>query len=338
MSDQPLSPAALRRLVASFRRATVLVVGDLMVDRYYSGAVRRISPEAPVPVVDVVEELQRCGGAANVALNIRRLGASVAVCGVVGDDPEGRWLREELARFGIGVAGIVAHPGRPTTLKSRVVAHRQQVVRFDRETTGPHPAEVQRRALAQLAGAWGGIDAVVISDYGKGVVQPALMERLRALKRKRGGVPVVVDPKSLHFELYRGATVVTPNLGEALAAAHVTARGDAAVERAGAALARRTRGSAILITRGEAGMSLIAPGREALHIPTLARQVFDVTGAGDTVVSVLSLALARGSSLPEAARLANVAAGIVVGEFGTVPVTGEQLLRQLAAVAGAIAT
>ncbi len=336
MSAAARVPVSLRRALASFERASVLVVGDLMVDRYYAGAVRRISPEAPVPVVDVVEEQQRCGGAANVALNIRRLGAAVEVCGAVGADAEGAWLREELARCGIGVSGVVAHAGRPTTLKSRVVAHHQQVVRFDRERTGPHPEQVQRRLLEQIAAAWERMDAVVVSDYGKGLVQRGLMERLRALGRAQGRRPLVVDPKSMHFELYRGATVITPNLAEALAAAHVAARDEAAVERAGLALARRSRGSAILVTRGEAGMSLFETGRAALHIPTLARKVFDVTGAGDTVVSVLALALARGVPLAQAARLANIAAGIVVGEFGTVPVTREQLERQIAAEPGVI--
>jgi len=321
--------AALRRRVASFGDATVLVIGDLMVDRYYAGRVRRISPEAPVPVVEVVEEIQRCGGAANVARNIRGLGAAVEVCGVVGRDTEGDWLRAELERSGVGVAGVVPHAGRPTILKSRVVAHHQQVVRFDREQAGPHPAPVQRLLAEFVASVWGRVDAVVVSDYGKGVILRALMDRVRALNRRGSGMPVVVDPKSSRFELYRGATVVTPNLAEALAAAGAAARGPADVERAGTALARRVRGSAILITRGEMGMSLFEPGRLPLHIPTVAREVFDVTGAGDTVVSVLALALARGASLPQAAGLANLAAGVVVGEFGTVPVTREQLLAEM---------
>ena len=329
MSQGVRTAPALRRLVASFDRATVLVAGDLMVDRYYAGRVRRISPEAPVPVVEVTQEILRCGGAANVARNIRSLGAAVEVCGVVGDDPEGAWLRGELERCGIGVAGIVLDSGRPTILKSRVVAHHQQVVRFDREAPGPHAAAVQRRLADALAVAWEGADAVVVSDYGKGVVGRPLMEHLRALARRVRAVPVVVDPKSPRFELYRGAAIVTPNLAEALAAAGAAGGGD--VTRAGAALARRVRGTAVLITRGEQGMSLFETGRAPLHIPTDAREVYDVTGAGDTVVSVLALALARGAKLPDAARLANLAAGIVVGEFGTVPVTRAQLL---AAVGG----
>jgi len=324
------SNAALRSYVEAFAGARILVVGDLMVDRYYAGVVRRISPEAPVPVVEVAEETQRFGGAANVAHNLRCLGAAVEVCGVVGDDAEGSWLREQLGRTGIGVDGIQAHRGRPTILKCRVVAHHQQLVRFDRERLGPHPADVQRSAAAFLKKVWPQIDAVVISDYGKGLIQGVLMDRVRALNRGKAARPVAVDPKSSRFELYRRATVITPNLAEALAAARVSGSHlEQTVEKAGAALLRSSGGSAILITRGEAGMSLFRPGLEPLHLPTVAREVFDVTGAGDTVVGVLALALGVGAPLPQAAQLANIAAGIVVGEFGTVPVNRDQLLAAL---------
>jgi len=320
----------LRALVDVCAGARVLVVGDLMVDRYYAGVVRRISPEAPVPVVEVAAETQRFGGAANVAHNLRRLGAAVEVCGVVGADAEGIWLCEHLSRAGIGVAGIHAHDDRPTILKCRVVAHHQQVVRFDREQPGPHPAHVQRAVASFLKHIWPKIDAVVISDYGKGLIQAELMDHVRTLNRAQAARPVAVDPKSSRFELYRRATVITPNLAEAFAAARAAGgRLEQTVEEAGAALVRRSGGSAILITRGESGMSLFQPGREPLHLPTVAREVFDVTGAGDTVVGVLALALAVGADLPQAAQLANIAAGIVVGEFGTVPVTRDRLLAAL---------
>lgn len=332
MSARESREALLRRLVRSFGGARVLVAGDVMVDRYYAGTVRRISPEAPVPVVEVAGETQRFGGAANVAHNIRRLGAAVDLCAVVGEDDEGRWLAAELERAGIGTDGLIRAPGRPTTLKCRVVAHHQHVVRFDREQGGPHTPEVRRRMEAFLARAWGAAGAVVVSDYGKGLVHPSLMARVRSLGRGRR-LPVAVDPKSTRFELYRGASVVTPNLAEALAAARVRGTGEPLVERAGAALQRRAGGAAILVTRGDAGMSLFEPGREPLHIPTVAREVFDVTGAGDTVIAVVALALACGAPLAEAARLANIAAGVVVGEFGTVPVTRERLLAALRAPA-----
>jgi len=322
--------AALRPLVQAFGGARILVIGDLMVDRYLSGTVRRISPEAPVPVVEVVEETQRFGGAANVAHNLRRLGAAVEVCGVVGADPEGDWLRDQLALAGIGVDGIVVEARRPSILKCRIVAHQQQVVRFDRERIGPHAEEVQATVAGFIGAAWAKLDAVVVSDYGKGLIQAALMDRVRSLNRGKAARPVAVDPKSPRFELYRRATVITPNLGEALAAARVTgAATEQNVAKAGATLQRLSGGSSILITRGESGMSLFQPGVEPLHIPTVAREVFDVTGAGDTVVGVLALALAVGAPLEQAARLSNIAAGIVVGEFGTVPVAQEQLLGAL---------
>jgi len=332
-SGEPL--AGIAEKMSAFSGARILVVGDLMVDRYYAGAVRRISPEAPVPVVEVTDETQRFGGAANVAHNLRRRGAAVEVGGAVGEDAEGCWLRRELEHAGIGVDGVLTHPGRPTILKCRVVAHHQQVVRFDRERVGPYPAEVQRALASFLSGAWPMIDAVVVSDYGKGIVQKGLLDHLRTLNRGRVVRPIAIDPKSSRFSLYRRATVITPNLGEALAAARVSGGQDVTtVEKAGAALLRSSGGAAILITRGEAGMSLFQSGLPPLHIPTVAREVFDVTGAGDTVIGVLALALAVGATLPEAARLANVAAGIVVGEFGTVTVTREQLLGALAVNAG----
>jgi D-beta-D-heptose 7-phosphate kinase/D-beta-D-heptose 1-phosphate adenosyltransferase len=305
----------------------VLVVGDVMVDRYYAGTVRRISPEAPVPVVDVAEESQRLGGAANVARNLRALGSAVDLVGVVGADAEGRWAAGELESSGVGAGGLVTDGSRPTTLKCRVVAHSQHVVRFDRERVGPILGAARRRVDEQLTAAWAGAHAVVVSDYGKGLVQPWLMARLRALGRRRR-VPVAVDPKSPHFELYRGATVVTPNLGEALAAARLKGEGEELVRRAGAALRRRC-GASILITRGEEGMTVFSGSSEPATIATVARKVYDVTGAGDTVVAVVALALAGGAGLELAAHLANLAAGVVVGSFGTASVTRGQLLAEL---------
>jgi D-beta-D-heptose 7-phosphate kinase/D-beta-D-heptose 1-phosphate adenosyltransferase len=325
---------ALRARVDAFAQARLLVVGDVMVDRYYSGSVRRISPEAPVPVVAVTGESQRFGGAANVAHNIRRLGAAVELCGLVGDDPEGAWLRAELARSGIGNAGIVTAAPAPTILKCRVVAHHQQVVRFDREAVGAPSRAAQRQVEEYLASIWDEIDGVVVSDYGKGLVHERLMSHLRSLNRGRRRKPVAVDPKSVQFELYRRATVITPNLGEALAAARVSGQGAATLEKAGGILLRRARGAAVLITRGEDGMTLFEAGKRPLHIPTVAQAVYDVTGAGDTVIAVVALALAAGMPLPQSAALANLAAGIVVAEFGTVPITREQLLGALAGVPG----
>lgn len=330
--------AALRDRVESFGGAKILVVGDVMVDRYYSGTVRRISPEAPVPVVEVTGESQRFGGAANVAHNIRRLGAAVELCGLVGADTEGDWLREELDRSGIGNKGILTTSLTPTILKCRIVAHHQQVVRFDREGTGHVARKTRQRVEEYIAAVWEDVDAAVVSDYGKGLIQEPLMALIRNLNRGRRKKTVAVDPKSMRFELYRHATVITPNLAEALAAARLSGResSEALCRRAGAMLLRRARSGAILVTRGEAGMTLFESGKPPVHIPTVAQEVYDVTGAGDTVIAVVALALACGATLIEAAHLANLAAGVVVAEFGTVPVTRDQLLAALSRAAAIV--
>lgn len=319
-------PQRLKGLVERFPSARILVVGDVMVDRYYWGRVRRVSPEAPVPVVEVSEETRRLGGAANVANNIKSLGGNPVLCGMIGRDRDGEWFLEELDRRGIDGAGIAPADGLPTTVKSRVVAHSQQVLRFDREKRDFRSSALAECVEGFLKKIWKGVDAVVISDYGKGVVSDSLMDRVRSLNRKEAKIPVVADPKSNSFERYRRCAVITPNLKEALSAASLDGEDERDVARAGNSLLRRTGGGAVLITRGEEGMSLFEKGREPFHIPTVAREVYDVTGAGDTVVGTLSLALAAGAGMREAAFLANLAAGIVVGEFGTVPVTRKELL------------
>ena len=315
----------LRGIVDAFDGTTILVVGDVMVDRYFWGQVSRISPEAPVPVVRVEEETRRLGGAANVAHNIAALGGRAVLCGVAGRDAEGEWLVGELERRGIDSSGIVLSEEVPTTVKSRVVAHNQQVVRFDREGDGELHRSASTQLLSALGDAWKNVQGAVVSDYGKGVVDEELMNRLRTLRRGKGKIPLAVDPKSARFERYRRATVITPNLREAFAAAALSGGKGRDVGRVGAALLRRTKAGAVLVARGEEGMSLFESGEEPLHIPTVAREVYDVTGAGDTVIGTLALCLAAGASFREAAYLANLAAGIVVGEFGTVPATRQQL-------------
>ncbi len=322
----------LRQRIEKFSRTRILVLGDIMVDRYFWGAAQRISPEAPVPVVDIDREDQRFGGAANVAHNIRLLGGKVYLCGAVGRDPEGEWLIQNLDHLNIGREGVVLSPDVVTTVKSRVVAHSQQVVRFDRERRGELPRRVMTEVESYLSGIWADIDGVVVSDYGKGLVQESVMARIRSLNRGKGRKVVAVDPKSAHLELYRRTTIITPTLQEALIAAGVRSSppgSEVNIKNLGAKLLSRTRAGAILITRGEEGMSLFESGREPMHITADAREVYDVTGAGDTVIGTLALALANGSSLRESARLANMAAGVVVSEFGTVPVTKKQLLRAL---------
>jgi len=322
----PSTSRRLRNLVDAFGGAKILVVGDIMVDRYYWGQVSRISPEAPVPVVQVNEETRRLGGAANVAHNITSLGGEALLCGVAGKDQDGEWLLGELDRLGIDGSGIVLSDELPTIVKSRVVAHNQQVVRFDRERRGDLPSRAASAVRSCLREVWGKVAGAVVSDYGKGVIDERLMDRLRILNRGKGRIPVAVDPKSVHFERYRRTAVITPNLREAFAAASLAGEKGRDVERVGASLLRRTKADAILVTRGEEGMSLFESGKSPLHIPTVAREVFDVTGAGDTVIGALTLCLAAGGSLRDAAYLANLAAGVVVGEFGTVPATKRQLL------------
>ncbi len=314
--------SALRRTVARAPALRVVVVGDVMLDRFLYGQVERISPEAPVPVVAVEREVERLGGAANVTHNLRSLGVSTALVGVVGDDPEGAHLREQLRALGVDAEGLATAPGRPTAVKTRVIARHQQVVRFDREFLEVLGEEHRLALQAGLERVVRGADAVIVSDYGKGVVGPALMEVLRGLEN---GAPVLVDPKPGNAACYRGAAVVTPNAREAAALAGLPVGSDAEAEAAGREIIARLGVGAVLVTRGEWGMSLVESGGAATHIPTRAKEVFDVTGAGDTTIAVFAVARAAGASLVEAACLANLAAGIVVGKLGTAAVTAEEL-------------
>jgi D-beta-D-heptose 7-phosphate kinase/D-beta-D-heptose 1-phosphate adenosyltransferase len=314
----------LRPLIDRLPAQRVLVVGDVMLDVNLWGRVRRISPEAPVPVVELERESAEPGGAANNAANAAAVGAGVMLAGVVGDDAEGARLRALLAARGVDATGLVTEAGRPTTTKTRVVAHSQQVVRVDRERSdGVAPvseAALLRWVSAHLPGAGG----CIISDYAKGVVTASLAQGVIAAARA-AGVPVVVDPKGTSYARYRGAAVVTPNLHEAELASGRTARSDAELAEVAAQLSAELDGAALLVTRGAAGMSLFVPGSEPAHVRAAAHQVFDVTGAGDTAITFLALALAAGAPLAAAMRLANRAAGVVVGKVGTATVTLDEL-------------
>jgi D-glycero-beta-D-manno-heptose-7-phosphate kinase len=313
--------------VAALRGATVLTVGDLMLDEYVWGEVKRISPEAPVPVVEVRRRTYAPGGAANVAAGVVALGGRALLTGVVGGDPAATAVRDTLSAAGVGSDGLIVDPSRPTTTKTRVIAHAQQVVRTDSEERTPLPAEVESRLLdvvrAQLAEA----DAVVVSDYRKGVVSEpvarSVIEGAAAAAK-----PVVVDPKGLHYAAYRGATVITPNEHDAGQAANVHVEGEDDLLRAAHRLSELCDGAALLITRGAEGMTLFA-GDGRLQVPARARAVYDVTGAGDTVVAVLAVALGGGVGLEEAVELANRAAGIVVGKVGTSTVTLDELAEEI---------
>lgn len=320
----------LQRYVDRFPRGRVLVLGDVMVDEYVWGTVSRISPEAPVPVVAVRSETVKVGGAGNVATNIAALGGRVRVVGVVGNDAAGERLSHELAQAGVNGDGLVVDPARPTTVKSRVVAGSQHVVRFDRESDAPLGAAVRAQLLARVREALPDAACLLISDYAKGVVSPALVRQVLAAARRRG-TPVAVDPKVQHVPLFRGVGVITPNHHEAAAAAGILVRSEADLVRVGQRLLTRLKAKAVLITRGEHGMSLFEAGKPVTHIPTFAREVYDVTGAGDTVMAGLSLALAAGAGMRDAAVLANCAAGVVVGKRGTATVSRDELRAALEA-------
>lgn len=322
------SRGALAERVRAFRGRTVLVVGDVILDRYLWGRATRVSPEAPVLVVDVDREELRLGGAGNVADNVRALGATARLFAVVGEDGAARDLCRLLDARGVDPSpGVIADAARRTTVKTRIVAHRQQVLRADEETREPLADSIHERIWERLAPALERADAVIVSDYGKGVVTAELLDRLLPEARRRG-LPVAVDPKEEHFFRYRGVTVITPNAKEAAEAWGRKLRDEASLLAAGFGLRERLGADSVLITRGEEGMSLFTEEGH-VHFPTRAREVYDVTGAGDTVVATIGAALAARAPLPEACVLANHAAGLVVAHFGTAAATGEDLVASL---------
>ncbi|MCL4874857.1 D-glycero-beta-D-manno-heptose-7-phosphate kinase [bacterium] len=320
-----LSARRAQSIIEKFGRARVLVVGDLIMDHFIWGKVKRISPEAPVPVVEVTSESIMLGGAANVVNNIHSLGGRSLVTGVVGNDSDGKKLVASLKEKGIPADGIVTDRKRPTTIKTRIIAHHQQVVRFDREMRDKIDPEATDKVLKYIKKAVRAADIVVVSDYAKGLVTERLMDETNSFCRDIGR-PVAIDPKVEHFDFYRGSTIVTPNNLEASQGSGIEITDDESLHRAGQALFRRLGCQALLVTRGENGMSLFEPGRET-HIPTVAQEVFDVSGAGDTVIGTLALALAAGANYREAAVLANFAAGVVVGKIGTATLTPAELLK-----------
>jgi D-glycero-beta-D-manno-heptose-7-phosphate kinase len=316
----------LARIIRRFSRVRLLVVGDLMLDHFVTGKVDRISPEAPVPVVTVSGESFHLGGAANVAANVRALGGRVTVVGVIGRDETGRHILDELRHVGVGVGGVLATSSLPTTRKTRIVAHQQQVARLDYEKRIADP-KLDGRVRDRVGRLLPRFDGVVVSDYGKGVVTAALLADLAA--RPRGKPPLFIDPKKGNFPNYRNATLVKPNLDAAQAASGVDVHDDASLRLAGQRLVEAWRSEAVLISRGEAGMTLFRRGRRMAHFPTAAREVFDVTGAGDTVLATAALAVASGASFEDAAVLANRAAGIAVGKAGTATVSAKELIADL---------
>ncbi len=319
----------LLSIVEKFRAVRLLVLGDLMLDRFIWGEVERLSPEAPVPVLRVVAENFSLGGAANVIHNVCTLGGSVTACGIIGGDEAGRRIVKALQRVGASTAGVCVDRHFQTIEKSRIIAspHHQQIVRLDREARQPIAASTARRLADFILANAGRFDAIVVSDYGKGAVHD---ETLAAVARAVGKRKLcVIDPKKENYERYRLPAVLTPNKNEAAEAAGIAIVDDASLNAAGKRLLRKWRAAAVLITRGAEGMSLFRPRAPAKNFPTEARDVFDVTGAGDTVVAVCALALASGAGYDQAAVLANLAAGFVGDEVGTVAVKSAQLKKAI---------
>ncbi|MEW6264660.1 MAG: D-glycero-beta-D-manno-heptose-7-phosphate kinase [Thermodesulfobacteriota bacterium] len=310
--------------IDGFPKVNILVIGDVMLDEFIWGRVERISPEAPVPVVKVTKETRMLGGAANVVNNIISVGGRAMMAGVVGHDRRGREVMKMLEDLGVDAGGLVLDKDRPTTIKTRVVAHAQQVVRFDREKNSPISQKVTDIIMTHAASAARDLDAVIVSDYAKGVVTPYLMDEVRRLFP--GPRPfIAVDPKVQNFKLFKKVSIITPNHHEAVRGTGLNAEQKGALVRAGRKIISDLECASVLITRGEKGMTLLENNGPPIHIPTVTRQVFDVTGAGDTVIAILTLARAAGLELPEAAVLANFAAGVVVGKVGTSAVTAADL-------------
>ncbi len=321
----------LESILKGFPRVRLLVVGDIMMDRSVLGKVSRISPEAPVPVIIAETEDLNLGGAANVAHNIRSLGGIVSLCGIVGDDENGKKIYKKIVERGIQTQGIFFEQGRQTTVKTRIIAHHphyQQLVRVDRETTDRPKASTFRNLSQFLAEKMEDFDGIVISDYGKGLLTRKLIQTIvnRAKKSKK---LIMVDPKLKNFFFYKGATVITPNTNEASEASRIPATDQSSVEKMGRSLLKRLKCNALVITQGERGMTIFEPHQKPYPVPTVAKEVYDVTGAGDTVIGTMALALGTGLrvSVKDAASLANYAAGIVVGKVGTAIVSSEELLK-----------
>ncbi len=311
----------LIEILDQFRKVHLLVVGDLMLDRFIWGEVERISPEAPVPVLRVTSESSRLGGAANVIHNICTLGGKVTACGVVGHDAPGKKLMQSLRRLRVSTAGVCSDKSLATIQKTRIIARprHQQIVRLDRENHSILAESTLKKIRAFVFHNVHRFDGIVVSDYGKGVIHRELLDSLGEAAMKKG-IRMIVDPKKENYGRYRRPMLITPNKDEASDASGITIRDDRTLLLAGERLLRLWRARALLITRGPEGMSLFRPRRPVRHFPTAPREIFDVTGAGDTVVAVCGLALAAGASYDQAAVMANFAAGLVGDEVGTVAV------------------
>ncbi len=321
-----MNKKSLLKAIDRFSSANILVIGDIIVDHFIWGSVSRISPEAPVPVVNVTNETLLLGGSANVLHNLYALGAKAAICGVIGDDPMGEHLLSLLDDIDSPTDGVIKTDDRPTTKKSRVIAQNQQVVRVDREQSGQLKQNTITAICSFIDSHLSSFDAVIISDYSKGVICLEVMDHLRKNLAKHQ-IPMIVDPKPFHADLFRDATIITPNNNEAQLMSGVIIENEATLLQAATTLLERLNSTAVLITRGEAGMALLEKNKPIFTIPTVAKEIYDVTGAGDTVIATLALGLSSGLSYADAATLANFAAGIVVGKVGTATAGAAELME-----------
>jgi len=319
-----LTKARASEILQSLRDRYVVVLGDVMLDEFVWGDVTRISPEAPVPVVDVRRESMHLGGAANVLANLVALGARGSVVGVVGNDGTGERLRAGLRELGMQDHSLIVDETRPSTTKTRIIAHSQLVVRADRESRIPVSAKIEEKIVSCLKDELKRADAFVVSDYDKGVVTPAILREILPVAYEQ--VPVLIDPKLRNFNFYRPATLVTPNHFEALRMSDSEDTSDDGSHNAAKVIREKLGCDAVLITRGDRGMMLLGADGEPVYVETAAREVYDVTGAGDTVIAALAGALATGATMIEAASLANHAAGLVVGKVGTATASANEVL------------
>lgn len=322
------NPTKLQKIVSHFKDKKILVIGDLILDEFIWGKVSRISPEAPVPVVWVKDESFMPGGASNVANNINSLGGKAYLVGVVGSDERAAILKGELEHKGVNIDGIISDPERPTILKTRVIAHQQQVVRIDREKVDPLKNGLMKKIAGFITDVIDEMDGLIVEDYGKGLITPKLLDKIVPLAKKKKKV-IAVDPKVEHFSYYRGITLITPNSAEASRAAGFDIKDRKTLKRAGAELLKRLKARIVLVTLGEDGMMVFEQGRAPKKIETVAQEVFDVSGAGDTVISTYTLSLVSGANAIQASHIANCAAGIVVGKIGIAVVSRDEVIARI---------
>lgn len=316
----------LRKYIDNFSKTKILVIGDLMVDEYIFGMVDRISPEAPVPVLDVKNESFTLGGAGNVVKNLVSLGSKVSICSAIGFDDTGENLLKMLKELKVDTRGLIIDQERKTSKKTRIIAGSQQVVRVDRETRDPINDSIKEELIGFIERNIEKYDAIIISDYAKGVISKDLIE---ACVKRSKSIPINVDPKEKNFSMYEGVTTITPNLKELSQGIGVHIDNESDINRAAKIVLDNLKCKVVLVTRGADGMSIYKDKSNPVHIPTFAKKVFDVTGAGDTVISVYTLALVTGASEIESAYIANSAAGYVVGQIGAVSISYNDLIKEI---------